>query len=91
MTKETNSALAAVEKKYKRCCGASVGTNVQPIFSAQQPVMGPIKVDVPGLSGRRQAMILPAPLRRTILSTKRRRARNATAWGNAPGEKRIMN
>jgi hypothetical protein len=35
------------------------GTTVpKPIFTAQHPVRGPIKVDIPGLSGHRQAMIM---------------------------------
>jgi hypothetical protein len=46
-------------KKYKRCCGKMANT-IQPksIFTAEQPVTAPIKVNIPGLSGHRQAMIL---------------------------------
>jgi Methylamine utilization protein MauJ/SEC-C motif len=46
-------------KKYKRCCGTTAGTTQpKPIFMAEHPVRGPIKVDIPGLSGHRQAMIM---------------------------------
>lgn len=52
-------------KKNKKCCGAAKANNRQPIFSAKYPVTGPISVDLPGLPGHRQSLILrnhfPAP------------------------------
>lgn len=46
-------------KKYKKCCGAAEPANeLQPIFTAEHPVTGPIRVDLPGLPGHRQTLIL---------------------------------
>jgi SEC-C motif len=46
-------------KKYKKCCGSAVrATESQPIFTAQHPVTGPIKIDLPGLPGHRQSLIM---------------------------------
>lgn len=46
-------------KKYKRCCGVPIeAARPQPIFTADLPINRPIKVDLPGLPGHRQTLIL---------------------------------
>jgi SEC-C motif len=46
-------------KKHKKCC-AEAGKREKPrlLFSAPQPVTGPVKIDLPGLAGHRQSLIL---------------------------------
>lgn len=47
------------QKKYKKCCGvAARSTEPLAIFTAEHPVTGPIRVDLPGLPGHRQTLIL---------------------------------
>jgi methylamine utilization protein MauJ/SEC-C motif-containing protein len=46
-------------KKYKECCGGPADVTVpQPIYAAKHPISGPIKIDVPGLPGHRQSLIM---------------------------------
>lgn len=45
-------------KKYKKCCGAADSTGPGLIFEAEHPVTGPVSVNLPGLPGHRQSLIL---------------------------------
>lgn len=45
-------------KKYKKCCGSADRAGPGPIFEAKHPITGPVKVDLPGLPGHRQTLVL---------------------------------
>lgn len=72
-------------KKYKKCCGAPAGvTDPPPIFTADQPVAGPIKVELPGLPGHRQTLVLQNYF------TDPNDPRHSEDYEGEPGEYRVV-
>ena len=72
-------------QEVQKCCGAAVrATESQPIFTAQHPVTGPIKIELPGLPGHRQTLILQS------YSPDPNDPRHSEHYEGEPGEYRVV-